>query len=170
MRILSGHIRTDLNNMMQEMRKLSIFTHGIKNNLTPLSLAESSLGDLIQIFSGTKPSYKAREGLKEIEEAYEVMNAVKGTLTSLLESSLNHVKHIKIDYVKLKSKILPVVNQTIKGIACHKYLTGKNIRVNADQDLPECNSNALDIQRVLQNLIINAGFITQEGGDIEVDI
>ena len=60
---------------------------------------------------------------------------------------------------------LPVVNQTIKGIACHKYLTGKNIRVNADQDLPECNSNALDIQRVLQNLIINAGFITQEGGN-----
>ena len=42
--------------------------------------------------------------------------------------------------------------------------------MNADQDLPECNSNALDIQRVLQNLIINAGFITQEGGDIEVDI
>ena len=35
MRILSGHIRTDLNNMMQEMRKLIIFTHGIKNNLTP---------------------------------------------------------------------------------------------------------------------------------------
>ena len=42
--------------------------------------------------------------------------------------------------------------------------------MNADQDLSECNFTALDIQRVLQNLIINAGFITQEGGDIEVDI
>ncbi len=52
MRTLSSRIRVDLANMMEEMRKLSMFTHDIKNNLSPLSMTEGMLEEMIEVFRG----------------------------------------------------------------------------------------------------------------------
>ncbi|PIQ96358.1 MAG: hypothetical protein COV67_10000, partial [Nitrospinae bacterium CG11_big_fil_rev_8_21_14_0_20_56_8] len=71
MRTLSGRIRADLGNTVREMRNLSIFTHDIRNNMTPLGLAEMELMDLIEKLRGTQSDHKAREGLGEVEECFK---------------------------------------------------------------------------------------------------
>ena len=168
MRTLSGRIRVDLNNMMDEMRQLSIFTHDIKNNLTPMGLTEEILRELIDVFRGTQAGQKPREGLEDLVECFEALTTTRNNLTTLLEASLNHVKRIKVKHTKTRQDILPVIQETVKGILFHKNLSGKHIRVHSTSDNLQGTFNTLDIQRVLQNLIINAGFVTEEGGAIEV--
>ena len=124
MRTLSGRIRVDLANMMDEMRKLSMFTHDIKNNLSPLSMTEGMLEEMIAVFRG-KEGEKPREGLEDMEDCFDALSTVRDNLMTLIEASLNHVKRVKVPYIKTKQDILPIIRETVKGISTHKYMVGK---------------------------------------------
>ena len=170
MRTLLGRIRNDLETMMKDLRQLSIFTHDIHNFLSTLGLAELTIEDSIEMFEGTNSSHKKRDGLEDMEQCQHVVETVRTNLMELLDSSLNHVKKIKTEYVKSKQSILPVIEETIAGLTTHPQLLNKTINI-----LPEGNSlhaifNPLDIQRVLQNLIINAGYVTESEGKVDIRI
>ncbi|MDP7557152.1 MAG: hypothetical protein QF687_04635 [Nitrospinaceae bacterium] len=124
MRTHSGRIRVDLANMMDEMRKLSMFTHDIKNNLSPLSMTEGMLEEMIAVFRG-KEGEKPREGLEDMEDCFDALSTVRDNLMTLIEASLNHVKRVKVPYIKTKQDILPIIRETVKGISTHKYMVGK---------------------------------------------
>ena len=47
-------------------------------------------------------------------------------------------------------------------------MAGKQVRLVSQEDVIEGAFNVLDIKRVLQNLIINAGFVTVDEGTITV--
>ena len=96
MRTLSGRVRNDLETMIKDIRQLSIFTHDIRNYLSTLGLAEMTLEDTIELLDGTDPGHKKRDGLEDMEKCQEVVQKVRINLMELLDSSLNHVKKIKI--------------------------------------------------------------------------
>lgn len=170
MRTLSGRVRNDLDTMMKDMRKLSIFTHDIRNFLSTLGLAELTIEDSIELFQGTEPAHKKREGLEDMDKCQEVVETVRTNLMDLLDSSLNHIKKIKTEYVKSKQPILPVIEKTVEGLTTHAQLQDKDVMVNPAGDILEAVFYPLDIQRVLQNLIINAGYVTETGGVVEVGV
>lgn len=170
MKTLSSRIRHDLEHMANDFRKLSIFMHDIKNCLTPLGLSELCIEELIEKFQGTAPRHKPREGVEDLKRSLEVMSSARGNLVALINQSLSHARKIKIDYVKNRTPIAPLLDKTIEGLSCHKYLKSKKIKANIAGGVRDGVFNALDIMRVLQNLIINAGYVTEEDGAIEVAV
>ncbi len=59
--------------------------------------------------------------------------------------------------------------ETIDEISCHKNLREKNLIIKQNSTkMKDGFFNSLDIKRVLQNLIINAGYVTEKKGTIEV--
>jgi signal transduction histidine kinase len=170
MRTLSSRVRGDLDTMMKDMRKLSIFTHDIRNFLSTLGLAELTIEDSVELYEGTEPGHKKREGLEDMEKCQNVVETVRTNLMDLLDSSLNHIKKIKTEYVKSKKAIVPVIEETVEGLSTHAQLQDKDVKINPSGDSLEAVFYPLDIQRVLQNLIINAGYVTETGGMVEVGI
>jgi len=170
MRTLSSRIRNDLETMMKDLRQLSIFTHDIRNFLSTLGLAELTIEDSIEMFEGTNSSHKKRDGLEDMEQCPHVVETVRTNLMELLDSSLNHVKKIKTEYVKSKQSILPVIEETIAGLTTHPQLHNKTISILPEGDSLDAVFYPLDIQRVLQNLIINAGYVTESGGQVDVRV
>lgn len=170
MRTLSGRVRNDLETMMKDLRQLSIFTHDIRNYLSTLGLAELTLEDTIELLGGTDPKHKKREGLVDMEKCQHVVKTIRINLMELLDSSLNHVKKIKTEYKKSKYPILPVIEETVAGLYTHPQLQNKTINILPQGDSHDAVFNPLDIQRVLQNLIINAGYVTESGGTIDISV
>ena len=134
MRTLSSRIRNDLETMMKDLRQLSIFTHDIRNFLSTLGLAELTIEDSIEMFEGTNSSHKKRDGLEDMEQCQHVVETVRTNLMELLDSSLNHVKKIKTEYVKSKQSILPVIEETIAGLTTHPQLHNKTISILPEGD------------------------------------
>ena len=170
MRPLSSRVRSDLETMMKDLRKLSIFTHDIRNFLSTLGLAELTIEDSIEMFQGTDPKHAKRDGLEDMEQCQHVVETVRTNLMELLDSSLNHIKKIKTEYVKSKHPILPVIKETVAGLTTHQQLQNKTINILPEGDSLDAVFNPLDIQRVLQNLIINAGYVTEEDGKVDVRV
>ena len=164
MRTLSSRIRNDLETMMKDLRQLSIFNHDIRNFLSTLGLAELTIEDSIERFEGTNSSHKKRDGLEDMEQCQHVVETVRTNLMELLDSSLNHVKKIKTIH------ILPVIEETIAGLTTHPQLHNKTISILPEGDSLDAVFYPLDIQRVLQNLIINAGYVTESGGQVDVRV
>ena len=122
------------------------------------------------MFVGTQPSHKKREGLEDMQKCQNVVETVRTNLMDLLDSSLNHIKKIKTEYVKSKRAILPVIEETVESLSTHKQLQDKSVKINSSGDSLEAVFYPLDIQRVLQNLIINPGYVTESGGIVEVGV
>lgn len=170
MKTLSSRIRNDLEVMATDLRKLSIFAHDIKNCLSPLALTEFYLHELAEQSEGTQVEHKPRQSTEVLKKNKEVISDTKNNLDTLTNFSLNQAKRIKIDHIKKKTPILPLIEKTIKGISMHKHLAGKKVNVVKSNDVSEGMLNSLDIERALQNLIINAGYVTPENGTIEVAV
>lgn len=167
-RTLSSRIRNDLQAMADDLQTANIFTHDMRNCLTPLGLVELYIEDLIGKFKGTREGQKPREGLEELEKIFEIMAVVRDNLTTMVNRSLRHARKAKVEYFKRKADIPKLVHETIEQIACHKYLKNKNVKVQAQGEIGEACINSLDIKRVLQNLVINAGYVTEDNGAIEI--
>jgi len=170
MRTLSSRIRNDLETMMKDLRQLSIFTHDIRNFLSTLGLAELTIEDSIEMFEGTDSNHKKRDGLEDMEQCQHVVETVRTNLMELLDSSLNHIKKIKSESVKSKHPILPIIEETIAGLTTHSQLQNKTINILPQEGSLDAVFYPLDIQRVLQNLIINAGYVTESGGQVDVQV
>lgn len=169
MKIFSRRMRTDLEIMAGDMQKICNFTHDMRNCLVPLGIAEGYLLKMLNILNGVDKNHQKRKGGETIEKSFNTMLSVRNNLITLIDQSLACVKKSKQLYVKEEMDILPLVEETINEISCHKNLKDKNIFIT--QISPKLKNglfNPLDIKRVLQNLLINAGYVSDKGGDIEV--
>ena len=81
-----------------------------------MGLAEWTIGDSIEMFEGSDSTHKKREGLEDLEQCQHVVETVRTNLMELMDSSLDHVKKIKTEYVKSKHPILPVIEETVAGL------------------------------------------------------
>lgn len=170
MRVFANRMRDDLTQMESEMRKLSNFTHDMQNCLVPLGTAEIVLEVALEIMCGTKPYHKKREGWDKIQKGSNTLMAVKNNLMTLIDQSLACIRKTKSEYIKSSFDLVSLVEETAEEISCHKKLKGKILNVIKPKAEVRANLNYLDIKRVLQNLIINAGYATQKGQKITISI
>jgi signal transduction histidine kinase len=170
MKVFSFRIRKDLDAMAGDMQRISNFTHDMRNCLVPLGLAEILLTDVVNSLRGTTEYHKAREGWEKVNRTNKTMLGVRNNLITLIDQSLACVKKTKSQYIRAELEVLPLIQETVDEIGCHKYLKGKEITISGEENLKSGFFNSLDIKRVLQNLLINAGYVTKKDGNINVNV
>ncbi|NIQ00640.1 MAG: hypothetical protein GWM98_09830, partial [Nitrospinaceae bacterium] len=170
MKVSSLRIRRDLDAMAKDMQTLSNFTHDMRNCLVPLGIAEVLLTDVMNILKGTQQFHKERHGKDKVQKGFDTMLAVRNNLVVMIDQSLACVKKTKTEYVKAEADVLPLIDETVEEISCHKMLRGKSINVKVEGKPRKGIFNYLDIKRVLQNLLINAGYVTRKEGNIDIFI
>lgn len=170
MRVFASRTREDLTQMEKEMRRLSNFTHDMRNCLVPLGTAEVVLSTVLEILCGTEPQHKKRDGLDQVQKGFDTMMAVRNNLVTMIDQSLACIKKTQSEYIKSDFEVVELVEETVDEISCHKKLKGKVLEIQKPDAPVTAKINYLDIKRVLQNLIINAGYATQKGKKITVEV
>ena len=170
MRVFADRTRDDLVQMEKEMRKLSNFTHDMRNCLVPLGTAEVILSAVLEVLCGTQPHHKKREGWDKVQKGFDTMMAVRNNLVTMIDQSLACIKKTQSEYIKSHFDLTALVEETVDEIWCHKKLKGKVLEINKPDTPITASINYLDIKRVLQNLIINAGYVTEKGEKISVNL
>lgn len=170
MKVLSHRIRSDLDEMSSEVLRICNFTHDMRNCLVPLGIAEALLEEAIVALRGREEGHKCREGLEQVRKSFKTLSSVKNNLVTLIDQSLGGVIKTKAEYVRANLDILPLVKETVEEISCHKYLKRKDVKVICEGEIKKGYFNYLDIKRVLQNLLINAGYATKENGKIVIQV
>ncbi len=170
MKVFAERTRDDLAQMEMEMRKLSNFTHDMRNCLVPLGTAEVILSAVLEMLCGTQPHHKKREGWEKVQKGFDTMMAVRNNLITMIDQSLACIKKTQSEYMKSNFELTALVEETVDEIWCHKKLKGKVLEINKPDTPITASINYLDIKRVLQNLIINAGYVTEKGQKISVNL
>ena len=170
MRVFASRTREDLAQMEKEMRRLSNFTHDMRNCLVPLGASEVYLNQALTFLCGTQSHHKKRHGWQEVQKGFDTMIAVRNNLVTMIEQSLACIKKTQSEYIKSNFEVGGLVEETVEEISCHKKLKGKVLKIEKPEFPVVANINYLDIKRVLQNLIINAGYATDKGKKITVGI
>ncbi len=170
MKVCSHRIRNDVESMVKELQSLGNFTHDMRNCLVPLGAAEIHLEDLLNHLRGTEDYHRKRKGWEEVQKSLETMLASKKYLITIIDRSLAYLKKVRDTYVKSDTEILPLIEETIEELSCHKDLEGKRIYIQATKYQEKTFINYLDIKRVVQNLLLNAGYASDKNGIIEINI
>jgi len=170
MKVCSQRLRDDLERMSSEIQQVSNFTHDMRNCLVPLGTAEVMLDQALNILGGTEANHVKREGWDNVQKGHDTMLSVRSNMVTMIDQSLATVKKVWSKYVKGDYDIVDLINETVEEIECHKNLKGKSIRVKSAGSNTTVHINYLDIKRVLQNLIINAGYAIPKGEAINIYI
>lgn len=170
MKVCSQRLRNDLDRMSSEIQQVTNFTHDMRNCLVPLGTAEIFLDQALKILCGTETNHVKRQGWDKVQKGYDTMLSVRNNMLTMIDQSLATVKKVQSKYVKGDFDIVELIEETVDEIHCHKNLKGKPIHVKSAGSNTLVHINYLDIKRVLQNLIINAGYATQKGEEINIYI
>ena len=170
MKVFASRTREDLTQMEKEMRRLSNFTHDMRNCLVPLGTAEIHLNSVLEKLCGTQPHHKKRHGWEKVQRAHGTMMAVRNNLVTMIEQSLACIKKTQAEYIRSNFELAALVEETAEEISCHKKLKNKVLEIHKPEIPITACINYLDIKRVLQNLIINAGYATEKGKKISVNL
>jgi len=170
LRILVERIRSILGSLETDIMTLSNFTHDIKNCLVPLGYVEFWNHEILKTLKGTDEAHKSRKGWETAQKSYDTVASVKHNLLSLIEQGLARVKKRETKYIKAEHEVKPLIEETIREISLHKLLAGKNIELEIEGKIGIGVFNYLDLKRVLQNLLVNAGYETKENGRIVVHL
>jgi len=168
MKTLSSRLRQDVEEMAFEMRRLNNFTHDMRNCVVPLSLVECLLDDAVQLLRGTSQGHKPRRGCDQVDKGFRTVLAVRNNLLTLMEQSLACSRRLKRDYIRKQGDLFHLIRETVEEMTYHKYLKGKQVTLKHNPPVAVLDFNFLDIKRVVQNLLINGGYVTGPGGDLEV--
>ena len=166
---LSNRARHHLDVISQDCQTMNCFVHDMRNILVALDLPEIYLSSLMKYLNASDGE-KEKEGLNKISMSLKKIAAVRNNLTTLIEKSLTVAKKCKSEHVKEMGLLLPLVDEIIEELESHQSLKGKTMKVVTADDIDEINFSALDIKRVLQNLVINAGYASQPNDIIEIAI
>ena len=170
MKVFSSRLRSDLDSMASDMQRMSNFTHDMRNCLVPLGITEVLLNEMVNTLRGTEEHHKERQGLNKLQKGVDKLVSVRNNLLVLIDQCLACVKKAKMEHIKEEIDISSLVEETIDEVVCHKNLKSKEVKMNVEGEIQKGYFNYLDIKRVLQNLIINAGYVTEKNGKIDINI
>jgi len=170
MKVFASRVREDLTQMEKEMRQLSNFTHDMSNCLVPLEAAEILLTSVLAKLRGTESHHKKREGWEKVQKGFDTLMSVRNNLITMIEQSLACITKTQAEYIRSDFEIAALIEETIEEISCHKKLKGKILKIHKPEIPISACINYLDIKRVLQNLIINAGYASEKGKNISVTL
>ena len=169
-RTFSSRVRNDLDLIAKDATKLGSFTHDMRNCLVPLGIAEALLHEMKLALEGTMKDHKKRKGWDKVEKCFDTVLSVRNNLLTLIGQSMASATKIMEEYVKAEMDILPLIKETSDEMSYHKNLKGKQLLIKTRKNVKKAIFNYLDIKRVLQNLLINAGYVTAEDGKIEIAV
>lgn len=169
-RTFSGRVRNDLDLIARDVTKLGSFTHDMRNCLVPLGIAEALLHEMTLALEGTMKDHKKRKGWEKVRKCFDTVLSVRNNLLTLIGQSMAYATKTKVEYVKAEMDILPLIKETGDEMSYHKNLKGKQLLIQSQKNVKKAMFNYLDIKRVLQNLLINAGYVTEEDGKIEIKV
>lgn len=168
---LTSRLRNNLNIIASENQHLNCLVHDMRNYLVPLSISEAHIVNILNKLSGTEVGHTKRNGWDELDSGLRKMISVRNNVLTLIDQTLSTSIRKKSDYVKSSASIVELVLETVEEISYHKNVKGKKLNTHTpDEQIDPFDFNTLDIKRVLQNLIINAGYASEKGGLIEVKI
>lgn len=166
----SGRMRKDLETMSRDVTRISAFTHDMRNCLVPLGIAESLLGEMVIALEGTEKQHLKRKGWDKVRKCFDTVLSVRNNLITLIGQSMACATKTNIEYVREELDILPLIEETGDEMSFHKWLKGKKLEIKCPDNIKKASFNFLDIKRVLQNLMINAGYVTEKGGKIVISV
>ncbi len=171
MRTLTNRARHNLDIIANECRQLNCMVHDMRNYMVPLSISEVHMNGLLKKLEGTSKNHKKREGYDELDTGLKKMISVKNNVLTLIDQTLSVTVRKKSDYIRSPADIVKLVHETTEDTFCHKQLKNKQSKITLPgKPVQEINFNELDIKRVLQNLMINAGYASEKNGVVEVGI
>ena len=168
---LNHRNRHSLELVSVEHQRLCCLVHDIRNYLIPLSISEGYMGQILGMMKGSNPNEKRRRGCDELTMGLEKLVAVRSNLISLIDQTLHAGLKKLSHYVKKPDQILDLFTETIDETRYHNNVKGKQLAlIVPPYALLKVSFNYLDIKRVLQNLLINAGYASEPDGLIEIAI
>lgn len=171
MRILTHRARHNLDIIANECRQLNCMVHDMRNYMVPLAISETYMNDLLKKLEGTTKNHKKREGYDELNTGLKKMISVKNNVLTLIDQTLSVAVRKKSDYIKASADIIELIRETTEDTFCHKQLKNKQSKITIPQEpIPKTVFNELDVKRVLQNLMINAGYASEKKGVVEVGV
>jgi signal transduction histidine kinase len=171
MRTLTNRARHNLDIIANECRQLNCMVHDMRNYMVPLSISEIHMNSLLKKLEGTEENHKVREGYNELNTGLKKMISVKNNVLTLIDQTLSITVRKKSDYITAPTDIVALVQETIEDTFCHRELINKQSKTIIPQEpIQKIMANELDIKRVLQNLMINAGYASEKKGVIEVGV
>ena len=168
-RTLSDRARNLLDIISEDYQKLNCFVHDMRNILSAMDLPELYLNSLVNKLENADKSTD-KEDLNKIDNSLKKIESVRNSLLSLIDQSLMVAKNSTPEYVKKKEYLLPLIDEIIEELSCHISLKHKNIKVSPQGEIGKNVFNSLDIKRVIQNLMVNAGYASEENQTIEIII
>ena len=165
---ITARMCDSLDTIVEENQRLNCLVHDMRNYLVPISISEVHMSLLLKSLGGTA-GQKKRKGFDGLSTALKKMLAVRDNLITLIDQTLAMVVKSKAEYVKKPANLSEMVKETVEETIYHKKLQDKELKAHVPEDFnKETLCNVLDIKRVLQNLIVNAGYASDKGGKIEV--
>jgi len=171
LKTLSLRARHHLEVISGDCQKLNCFVHDMRNIVSTLDLPAIYLESLIkkQNESGHGSEEKKKD-FNKLETSLKKVVAVRNNLVTLIDQSLRLTTRVKSEYIKKKGLLLPLIEEIVEELACHQKLHDKTLKINPPEISTELHFNRLDIKRVLQNLVINAGYACNKNDIIEISI
>jgi len=170
LKTLCAHSRHNLDVISQDFQKSNLLVHDMRNLLYTLFLPEAYLEMCIKNIENPDQKLDREITLDKLKVCSEKLNSIKTDMLTLIDQCLTTSKNLNTQYIKKKLPILPLIQETVAEISWHNDIQGKDLKINAPEEIPEVHFNHLDIKRVLQNLIINAGQASPEKGSIQVKV
>jgi signal transduction histidine kinase len=134
----------------------------------PLGFSAIHLKNTFKKLSGTQERHKKRKGRDKVKKGYDIMLSVRNNMVSMINQSLSCMQRGSRKYLKAELNIVHLVKEATREISCHKIFKNKKIVFKKEGLNTTGLLNSLDIKRVLQNLIINAGYASPENSEILV--
>ncbi|MCH6581314.1 MAG: cyclic nucleotide-binding domain-containing protein, partial [Nitrospinae bacterium] len=168
---ISHHARHNMDIIANECQHLNCLVHDLRNYLVPLSITEIKINDIIKRWEGTQSGHKKREGIDELRTGLKNMLSTRSNVVTLIEPNLSVSIRKKGGYIKEPTPIATLVQETAEETSYHKNVKGKKVTWDTSQVQNETpDLNYLDIKRVLQNLVINAGYASEKGTSIFIRV
>ena len=170
LKTLCNHSRHNMEVISQDFQKSNLLVHDMRNLLYTLFLPEAYLEMCIKNIENPDQKIDEEKTLDQLKICATKLSSIKTDMLTLIDQCLITSKNFQTQYVKKKLPLLPLIQETVAEISWHNDIQGKDLKIDAPEEIPEVHFNHLDIKRVLQNLIINAGQASPEKGSIQVKV
>jgi signal transduction histidine kinase len=161
---LSARIRRYLEQLSVDIKRMSVLAHDMRHCLTPLGLVEGYLEDRIEQLDAAGDA----AGSAQAQEQLQHVMRVSDEITSLIDQSLAQVRKINLSYKVERTDMAALLRQVVKNMQYEAQRAGQQIRLGGADDAVEMVCNALDIRRVMRNLLINGIEANADAGGKEV--
>jgi len=154
-RTLSQRVREDTRQLAKEYEKANILIHDMRNAMTAFLLL-----DLMD-----------KDSLPPEQRRYlELMSKSRADVTSMMEEALANAKRLHFHKGRQRNSLAAILDAIPATLLCHPDLHDKAIIVRHKSPVPDCHCSSLDIDRVVTNLVINAGQASHPQDEITITL